>query len=57
MPPLVMVQHVKGGLFMTIFSMQLGGFLVEHLLQAQALVVVTPLVQAPLANTPSLGTF
>jgi hypothetical protein len=41
---------------MTIFSMQLGGFLVEHVLQAQALVVVIYLVQAPLANTLSLGT-
>ncbi len=35
--------------------MQLGGFLEEHVLQAQTLVVVISLGQAPLANTHSLG--
>jgi hypothetical protein len=37
--------------------MQLKGFLMEHVLQAQAFVVVIHLVQAALANIPSLGTF
>jgi len=32
--------------------MQLGGFLAEHVLQAQAFVVVIHLVQATLTNIP-----